>query len=712
MDESKSPEELYKRPIGTSTNPTVADQIRELNNKLMQGYPGVEIGTLSFYGGRGAGFADIPKFVFEEVARLARVNNIQLSMHAPVEELQVAGIGDRGNITPESKNKVVNMVSAVLEAAAHMSKIYGQSLKVNFHAGDVQTTIWKKDIEEKLINYLRTNKEKFNEIKEILHKWGYISNPNEIKDPSQLPPWVFSFYETLYFTIDKDVYQNIGGVGGWLMQNKILGAEIAAKKGVKLEKEEIETIVDYMIKSNREVWEQYFIRNMFNMLREVNRYLPDNPVNRNHPLYQLIIGTFIERNPNYLSYYASVVNDLKSKIENVLEMIEIIKRNIDMSNPEAYKNYKEMLEKKKKELEDLKKGLENYSNKIYNIWNNEEYRKGIENGDHKVIAEILRELDIRSDTFGYERENYILYKAKKVLEDTYRVFKVGETFYNVPLVRPAQEVLIQSAADTFKRALEIFLERNKNLVKLEEIFPTIVIENSYPESVASRPDLLVKYVEKIREAAKEVLEKNPEIKNQIVEKYGSVDKFLDERIGITLDVSHLKMFQKYGYTIEDIKQWLRNPQLRKYIKHIHLAESQWGKDTHLPVQFSWDDFVKQEMEELKDLLAKKGISIVHEAGGWYTSNFFQSYGSEFGYYLHSVQPYGMSGYYQNLFGQPLPYFSYSSPIYQPAIFVPSSVPGLTQPYSPYSFEIFSGLPPETGAIRRGPTQTFTGTPLE
>ena len=199
-----------------------------------------------------------------------------------------------------------------------------------------------------------------------------------------------------------------------------------------------ETIVDHMVKTNREVWE-HIIKNMSNILRDINRYLPNFPIDRNHPLYQLIIGTFIERNPNYLSYYGAIVNDLKNKIENVLDMIKIIKRNIEISNQNAYKDYMAMIEKKEEKLKNLKEELEKYFYKIYEIWNNEQYRKGIESGDHVVIHEILKQL-ATDEALG------ILYEVKKELEDTYRVFKAGETFYNVPLVRATQAQSQQAGA--------------------------------------------------------------------------------------------------------------------------------------------------------------------------------------------------------------------------------------------------------------------------
>jgi hypothetical protein len=146
-DKSKYPNELFNKPIGSSANPMTANQLQAFFEKVRAGYPSVEVQTASFYGGQ-AGWADIPKMIFEEIARSAKINNIQLSIHAPEQDFQITGTPDRElHISRDSKKESAYKISAVLEAAEIMSKIYGQPIKVNMHAGDTTLSVWDKEFE-------------------------------------------------------------------------------------------------------------------------------------------------------------------------------------------------------------------------------------------------------------------------------------------------------------------------------------------------------------------------------------------------------------------------------------------------------------------------------------------------------------------------------------------------------------------------------------
>jgi len=112
---------------------------------------------------------------------------------------------------------------------------------------------------------------------------------------------------------------------------------------------------------------------------------------------------------------------------------------------------------------------------------------------------------------------------------------------------------------------------------------------------------------------------------------------------------------------------------------------------------------QDKMEELKDKLAEKGVTIVLEPGGWYTGGFAQTYGLDLpyilefsGYEVYPNVPYGAALFKPEYF---LSFPSMYTPIHSPGI-------QITQ-YSPFS-ESFTNLPPHLGGRR---IETFTGQSL-
>jgi len=52
-------EEVFVRKQGTSTNPTIVNQLAELENKIRLGYPAIEVQTATFQQ-----WANIPKTIW------------------------------------------------------------------------------------------------------------------------------------------------------------------------------------------------------------------------------------------------------------------------------------------------------------------------------------------------------------------------------------------------------------------------------------------------------------------------------------------------------------------------------------------------------------------------------------------------------------------------------------------------------------------------
>jgi len=121
-EDKKYPKELYNRRISTSTSPQNVNQLQEYLSKISAGYPGVEIQTFSFSGQ----WANIPRQIFEEIARNAKINNVEVTIHAPERDFQLPATDERGNIRIDNIKQMAYKTSVILEGAEIMAKIYGE----------------------------------------------------------------------------------------------------------------------------------------------------------------------------------------------------------------------------------------------------------------------------------------------------------------------------------------------------------------------------------------------------------------------------------------------------------------------------------------------------------------------------------------------------------------------------------------------------------
>jgi len=641
-------EEVFSRKQGTSTNLSLINQLKELENKIRLGYPAVEIGVATF-----GQWEAIPKVIWEDIARKARINKIDLSLHAPVSvegQLSTAqfpiisGIEFKGQaalISESSKKKVSQELKEILDTAANLGKIYGENIKVTMHVtSGLGETIWSKEYEDHLKDYLRKNNERFEDLKKKLLDLGIISKEEyqKIKDPEDLPSWVYAVSSGI--TIEVPGGHALINIEDIRDRRYITQRLESLREKLGTEKFE-ETIVDRIYNLNEDYWNKFFIdinKAFYLITKDVTNIEKTFPLKQD---YQA--GEFL----TYLKSLKDKLNILSNSIDTYLYYVKE-KGKID--------NIKHTLELYSK-INDLKNKIENFEKNLFNLY--EKYKS-------------LTDYDLRKEFRNLLNESKVLEEVRDLVSGEGKiVFNLALEEMNknkVPVIKPFQEVALSSAVDVVKRGIENFLEDVKNdkekFEKIEEIFPKLLFEHIYPEDIGSRPDMLIKFVDKSRKALIEVLEKYPEIKEKIIKKYGNLEKFSDEIIGVTLDIAHLKLFERYGYSKEDILQWERK--LKPYIKHIHISESKGGVDTHIPLGMEGNEIIKAEIEELKDLLAKEGISVIHEVGGWYSGRFYEELGPEYSYFIYKTLPYNLYSisdiysqsflptYYENIYFSGMP----------------------------------------------------------
>ena len=682
-EDKKYPKELYNRRISTSTDPTIVNQLQAYLSKISAGYPGVEIQTLTFSGQ----WTKIPRQIFEEIARNARINNVEVTIHAPVNDFQLPATDERGNIRKDNIKQMAYKTSVVLESAGIMARIYGEPIKVNMHAGDLTLTEWDKDFEENLKKELLNNYEFRKSFAEKLYKLGFITSEQYSRLISNnvdmetleknVPSWAFAKHEAAYINLNGN-YE----YAGFVMPEKYLaGAVGRARKPV--------SVVDEIYKKNEEIW--------INIFNDIDRDFSSikRLFNNNYLIAYFGYSTVDQEKIGEFLY------DLKKYrlfLEKVKEYIDAIEDNInDIADPdlrEAAKNkiytYKRYFEENLKNIEKYEYEISKFAKEIVQNNNSPSYKEYF----NDKMFDFIR--DINSSVTNTD---YLLSQLKNT------VFSE----FPIPIVKPYQEVAIKTAPEVIAEGIRMLIEREKDknpywYKDFDKYLSYIYIEGSYPGAPATRPDILKKLLNNIREEVKKVIEgyieKYPDLKNEIEKKYGSVDEFVKERIGATLDVGHIKMFEKYGYKKEDILKWVE--EIKPEIKHLHVHETQAGEDTHLSLGMGWDDVIASELEKIRDILANKKVTIVHEAGGYYANRFHTMYGNEYYNLITGAGPYNIYGNIINYqFNTILPYGG------------TQIIPDYIQytRYSPYSISIFSQLPIDLGGTGRR-QETFSGESID
>jgi hypothetical protein len=679
-EDKKYPKELYNRGLSTSTNPADVNQLQQYLSKISAGYPGVEIQTFTFSGEKG--WSKIPRQIFEEIARNAKINNVEVTIHAPENDFQLPATDQKMNIREDNIKEMAYKASVILESAEIMSKIYGEPIKVNMHAGDLTLTEWDKDFEKNLKNELLNNYEFRKSFAEKLYKLGYITSEQYNRLTSNnidmetleknVPSWAFAKQEAAYIHLNGN-YEYMGSV---LPRKYLSGAVEESKK--------FASAVDEIYKANEKVWINIFndIDRDFNSIKRLlnNNYLTTffgySSVDREK------IGEFLYDLKRYRLF-----------LEKVKEYVDAIWDNInDIADPNLREAAKNKISQYRQYLEENLKNIENYEYEI------SKFAKDIvQYNDNPAYRDYFRDkmLDFMNDiSSSISNTNYLLTQLKNT------VFSE----FPIPIVKPYQEVAIKTAPKVIAEGIKMLIEREKArnpdwYKDFDKYLSYINIEESYPGAPATRPDIWKRLLNNIREEVKKVIEKYmeqyPDFKNEIEKKYGSVDEFVKERIGATLDVGHIKMFEKYGYDKEDILKWVE--EIKPEIRHLHVHESQAGEDTHLPLGMGWDDVIASELEKLRDILENKKVTIVHEPGGFYVHQFFKMYGNEYYNLLSGAGPYDINGNIPNHFATMLPYGG--------AQVIPEYIQYTK--YSPYSVSIFSQLPMDLGGTSKR-QETFSG----
>ena len=142
--------------------------------------------------------------------------------------------------------------------------------------------------------------------------------------------------------------------------------------------------------------------------------------------------------------------------------------------------------------------------------------------------------------------------------------------------------------------------------------PKINIENMYSGMAFSSLEEMNKLIVESKNKFAEKLVKEKGISESIARQKA------DEIIGMTLDVGHLNISKKQGFTDKDLLKEI--DAIKKHVKHVHLTDNFGFSDSHLPPGMGNVPF--REILEKLEKAGFKGSKIV-EAGG-FVQHFQQS----------------------------------------------------------------------------------------
>lgn len=117
--------EMNAATLSSNTNPTVANQVKEVVARIKEGVKNVEIGTID-----PKMFESIPRQQFDEIKALLKLSGVDVSMHAPINGMDPAGASDQG-FSEEKRATAERRFFGALQAASILSPDKGINVVVH-----------------------------------------------------------------------------------------------------------------------------------------------------------------------------------------------------------------------------------------------------------------------------------------------------------------------------------------------------------------------------------------------------------------------------------------------------------------------------------------------------------------------------------------------------------------------------------------------------
>jgi len=273
-------------------------------------------------------------------------------------------------------------------------------------------------------------------------------------------------------------------------------------------------------------------------------------------------------------------------------------------------------------------------------------------------------------------------RQMQVLDESIRkLHELASTPGGAPQVfKPVEDFAMEKAAETFGNLAF------KSVKNYGETAPFLAIENMYQGMAFSRAEDM----EKLVDASRKKFIENA-VKDGMKEK--EAKKKAEEVIGMTLDVGHLNMMRKYGFTKEDVIA--EAGRMGKMVKHVHLTDNFGYSDSHLPPGMG-NVPTKQILEKLEKDGKLPNFRAIVEAGA-FVQHFKKSP------YTHVLSAFGSP-----IYGPGRP--NYTGVMDMQGGYFGSPLAYLPEKHFATYGSGFSGLPTELGGQMPGTQSRFSGTP--
>jgi len=229
--------------VGGSVNPTVANQLKEVNAMLNQGVIPIELGVMD-----PKIFEVIPKEHFKEINRVAKLTGADISVHAPI--IEASGIGEKG--WDESARQLAEeQLKNVIDKTAPLNEKGGMS--INFHgSGGAHGMTYKMTPDgkkEDVIPIINVETGQITAAKEEIHHMPGTENLKKgITDTPR------DQIQTIYlFRHGKTVYNTKGIFTGQSTSNLTWIGKLNAKKVArKLKKKKFEVAIHTKLQRSKD----------------------------------------------------------------------------------------------------------------------------------------------------------------------------------------------------------------------------------------------------------------------------------------------------------------------------------------------------------------------------------------------------------------------------------------------------------------------------
>jgi len=575
--------------MGVTTNPTVAKQLEEFSSKLNEGVKNIEVGTLN-----PTTFETIPMEHFDEIKRLAKLTEAEVSLHAPLLDISGFGGGGEGQGEPrwskEQRIQVEQQVVSIMERANKMSP--NGNIPIVIHAGNMTAQEYDKSLNDQIPKRKLVEQEG-----RLVPEEVYDSKGKPVYQPGVRKMTIVNPESGKIGMVDFDWKYSPGKKDQdmWDPWKRLYNMNVVEWDEEKLKvfeklKVKEELAMRYKDKERQNI-------DIMNAGMNTGEY---DAYNRQFETNNLEMNRIQQHMDEIDTKTHSEISELHNKIKSFMPS----------KDDPNYKVYKEQLDEYEKIVDNNAKERGRLMKKYSDAY-------------HNATTDDAR-----------KEAGRMWHRSQTDFDDAVRG-AISKIKAPPQLWQPVGEFAIGKAAETVANSLFQFHVNNPN-IPLDKL-PIIAMENFSPNTAISSASELKKTIGLARGQFVDMLVKERKINRK------EAEKAANKVIGATWDVGHINLLRKAGYSekemqkigVDEVKK------IAKDVRHLHLTDNFGFHDSHLAPGMG-NVPIKKVMEELE----RQGFSgraiieagaLINEFGMSPTHHMFEQFNSPM--YKMGASPY-------------------------------------------------------------------------